>query len=257
MKQSFCIPCFRTADQPLAELFRHAREIGYGATELWMPDSPDHLREIVATAHAEGLKVASFTGHDSIDRGLNDPDQWDRIESELVASINLANELGIPGVICFSGNRRPGVSDALGLAYFLQGVRRILPHAEAKGINLNLEVLNSRRDHPGYMADTVDWAIAACVGANSPRLKRLYDVYHVQIMEGNVIESLRRAAPYLGHIHTAGVPGRHELDDAQELSYRAIATALRELGYEGYVGHELFPRGDRKEALRQAFLALE
>ena len=269
MKQSFCLPCFRRKDQPLDELFQEAKAIGYAATELWRPESTgnsapreasapgsESLEEIVEGAKSAGLAVASFTGHDSIDDGLNDPSQWDRIEHELVQSIDRAARLAIPGVICFSGTRKPGVSDLFGLAQFVRGIRRVVHHAEERAVNLNLEVLNSRVDHPRYMADTVDWAIAACEAVGSPRLRMLFDVYHVQIMEGDLIRSLRRAAPYLGHVHTAGNPGRHELDDAQEINYRAIGRELTRLRYEGYVGHELFAQGDRLAALRSSFEAM-
>ncbi len=270
MKQSFCLPCFRALDQPLEGLFREAKSIGYAATELWRPEPGDgasppreagatgneSLEEIHDAARAAGLTVASFTGHDSIDHGLNDPTEWDRIETELALSIDRAARLLIPGVIVFSGARRPGVSDAHGLALFVRGARRVVRHAEERGVNLNLEILNSRVDHPGYMADTVDWAVAACEAVASPRLRLLFDVYHVQTMEGDLLRGLRRAAPHLGHVHTAGVPGRHELDDHQEINYRAVGRELNKLGYEGYVGHELFPKGDRLEALRSAFEAM-
>lgn len=263
MKQSFCINCFRQPEQPLSELFGIAKEIGYAGVELWRPPSQpsdeignESLEAIWAAAKTAGLAVVSFTGHESIDHGLNDPTQWERIEAELVESVNAAARLGIPGVICFSGTRRPGLSDAMGLAHFVKGVRAAVRHAESKGVNLNLEVLNSRKDHPQYMADSVDWAIAACEAVNSPRLKVLFDIYHVQVMHGDVIASLRRCAPFLGHIHTAGVPGRNELDDHQELNYRGIGRALEVLGYEGYVGHELFPKGDRIAALRTSFAAM-
>ncbi|AIE83808.1 hydroxypyruvate isomerase family protein [Fimbriimonas ginsengisoli] len=254
MKQSFCYPCFRQPDQSLAELFREAASIGYAATELWSPD--EGLEEFVDTARSAGLAVASFTGHDSIDHGLNDPEHWERIEDELVRSIDRAAALKIPGIICFSGTRRPGLSDAYGLALFIKGARRVVRHAEERGVNLNLEVLNSRVDHPHYMADTVDWAIAACEAVASPRMRLLFDVYHVQIMEGDLIRALRRAAPYLGHVHTAGNPGRHEMDDDQEINYRAIGRELDRLGYDGYVGHELFAKGDRMAALRSSFEAM-
>ncbi len=270
MKQSFCIPCFRQPGQTLTDLFREARAIGYDAAEIWSPGPQDpasappgssapggeSLEEIHEAAQSEGLVIASFTGHDSIDHGLNDPDHWERIEHELVTSIDRAAKLRIPGIICFSGTRRAGLSDAFGLARFIEGVRKVIGHAEAKGVNLNLEILNSRVDHPLYMADTVDWAIAACQGVNSSRMKLLFDVYHVQNMEGDLIRGLRRAAPFLGHVHTAGVPGRHELDDEQEINYRAIGRELDRLGYKGYVGHELFAKGNRMEALRSAFEAM-
>jgi hydroxypyruvate isomerase len=254
----------------LADLFAEAKAIGYAAVELWRPEmaapgsapreaapaGEETLEEIHAAALAAGLVVSSFTGHDSIDDGLNDPEHWERIEHELVVSVDRAAKLYVPGVICFSGTRRPGLSDAYGLALFIKGARRVVRHAEERGVNLNLEVLNSRIDHPRYMADTVDWALAACEGVNSPRLKVLFDVYHVQIMEGDLIRGLRRAAPYLGHVHTAGNPGRHEMDDGQEINYRAIGRELVRLGYEGYIGHELFAVGDRKEALRTSFEAV-
>lgn len=260
MKQSFCLPCFRQPDQNLNDLFAQASAIGYQAVELWSPPDPasgqESLEGIHSLAIAAGLVVSSFTGHDSIDHGLNDPTQWDRIEHELVASIDRATKLQIPGIICFSGTRRPGLSDAYGLAQFIKGARKIVKHAEEKGVNLNLEVLNSRVDHPGYMADTVDWAIAACEGVGSPRMKLLFDLYHVQIMEGDLIRNLRRAAPYLGHVHTAGNPGRNEMDDDQEINYRAIGRELGRLGYEGYVGHELFAKGDKMAALQSSFEAM-
>ncbi len=258
MRQSFCLPCFRAPEEPLADLFREAAAIGYAATELWRPqdEGPDSLEAIHEAARSAGLAVASFTGHESIDHGLNDPDHWERIEHELVVSVDRAARLGIPGVIVFSGGRRPGLSDAYGLVLFARGARRVVRHAEACGVDLNLEVLNSRVDHPGYMADTVDWAVAACEAVGSPRLRVLFDVYHVQTMEGDLLRALRRAAPVLGHVHTAGVPGRHELDDAQEINYRALGRELERLGYAGYVGHELFPTGDRHAALRSAFAAL-
>ena len=254
MKQSFCLPCFRPPGQPLSDLFREAKAIGYNAVELWSPPNEgETLEEIHEIAQSDGLVISSFTGHNSIDHGLNDPEQWDRIEAELIHSIDRAAKLEVPGIICFSGTRRPGVSNAYGLSLFIEGARKVIRYAEEKGINLNLEILNSRIDHPHYMADSVDWAIAACEGVSSPRMKLLFDVYHVQIMEGDLIRGLRRAAPYLGHIHTAGNPGRNELDDTQEINYRAIGRELDRLGYQGFVGHELFAKGDRMIALRSAF----
>lgn len=266
MKQSFCLPCFRRSEVALRDLFGEARSIGYEATELWRPGAQDvasappegvpggeSLEEIHEAASSAGLVLASFTGHDSIDDGLNDPAQWERIEHELVESVDRAAALGIPGVIVFSGTRRPGLSDAYGLALFAEGARRVVRHAEERGVNLNLEILNSRVDHPSYMADSVDWAIAACQAVGSPRLRILFDVYHVQIMEGDLLRGLRRAAPFLGHIHTAGNPGRHEIDDDQEINYRAIRRELDRIGYEGFVGHELFPKGEPLAALRSAF----
>jgi hydroxypyruvate isomerase len=257
MKQSFCLPCFRTQGQSLQDIFSEAASIGYAATELWRPSfdssDPESLENIWEAARTAGLQVSSFTGHDSIDHGLNDPTEWDRIESELERSLRVAAKLNIPGVICFAGTRRPGVSDAYGLALFTKGARRIVKLAEECAVNLNLEVLNSRIDHPNYMADTVDWAIAACEAVNSPRMKLLFDIYHVQIMEGDLVRGLRRAFPYIGHVHSAGNPGRHELDGFQEINYRVLASELVRLDYQGYLGHEFFARDDPMTSLRAAF----
>lgn len=251
--QSFVLPCFQSSDVPVETLLTEAKSMGYAAVETWGWD--ETLDELAATAERVGLKLVSVTGHESIDDGLNDPRQHDRIEEELRRSIDKASELGIPGVICFSGTRRPGLSDLEGLRHFAKGARRITPYAEEKGVNLNLEILNSRVDHPRYMADTVDWALAAVEMVGSPRLKVLFDVYHVQIMEGDIIRNLRKCMPHIGHVHTAGNPGRNELDDTQELNYKGISNTLREGAYAGYVGHEFFPRGERMAALRQAFEA--
>jgi hydroxypyruvate isomerase len=251
IQQSICYPCFSESGRSLDELCAAAAETGYAAIELWSPD--DTLGDIVETAKRHGLVVCSFTGHDSIEKGLNDEREHDRIEAELRASIDNAAQFGIPGVICFSGGRHGDRTDLDGLATFAKGIRRIAPYAEEKGVNLNLEILNSKVDHPGYQCDRVDWAIAACELANSPRVKMLFDVYHVQIMEGDVIRNLRKAMPYIGHIHTAGNPGRHDLQIG-EMNYRAISEAIAEAGYTGYMGHEFFTSsGDRLGAMRRAF----
>jgi hydroxypyruvate isomerase len=251
IRQSFCLPCFQSKEIPLDDLLREAKAIGYAATEIWGWD--ESLDALAEAARRHGLALASLTGHDSIERGLNDAAEHDRIEHELRRSIDKAAEHGIPGVICFSGSRHPTQTDLEGLVTFARGVRRIMPYAEERGVNLNLEILNSRFDHPGYQADRVDWALAAVEMVGSPRFRILFDVYHVQIMEGDLIRNLRRCLPYLGHVHTAGNPGRHDLDDSQEIHYRAVCRALSEGGYEGFVGHELFTRKDRMTALRESF----
>jgi hydroxypyruvate isomerase len=251
IRQSFCYPCFQTGGQPVTDLFREAKAIGYEATEWWAAGA--EFGNLAEAAHSAGLTIASFTGHESIDHGLNDETQHDRIEAELRVAIDLAAEHQVPGIICFAGSRHPSRTDLEGLVTWAKGVRRIAPYAEEKGINLNLETLNSRVDHPGYQGDHVDWCLAAVEMVGSPRVKILFDIYHVQIMEGDVIRRLRQAMPHIGHIHTAGNPGRKELNDG-EMSYSAIMQALNAAGYEGFVGHEFFPRNpDRIAALREAF----
>lgn len=259
MKQSFVPLLFRSPGQDLAELFAIAAEIGYAGVDLWDPGTPGDAESVEAVAdlaRSAGLGIASFVGHAWAEGGLSDPDSWDRIEHELVESIDRAAALGVPGVLCFPGNRRTGVSDAEAIALFVQGSRRVTGHAEQRGVDLEIELLNSRVDHPGYLADTVDWAIAACVGSGSPRMKILFDIYHVQIMEGDLIRGIRRSFPHLAHLQTAGVPGRHEIGDDQEINYRAIGAELDRLGFPGYIGHELMPLGDPLDALRSSYAAM-
>ncbi|MBM3190040.1 MAG: TIM barrel protein, partial [Chloroflexi bacterium] len=212
---------------------RTVADIGYEAIEFFWPgDSPEdtilghRLPEIVETARRHGLVVASMSGHRSLPDGLNQAANHDRIEAELRRTIDLAAEHGIGGLICFSGNRNPRQSDLEGMIVCAEGLRRIAPYAEQKGINLNIELLNSRVDHPGYQCDHTEWGVALCEMVNSPRVKLLFDIYHMQIMEGDVIRSIQKHIRWIGHFHTAGNPGRRDMDDAQELNYRGIARAI-------------------------------
>lgn len=251
IRQSFCLDCFRPAGMALADLFREAREIGFDAVEIWFWD--DSVDEVAEEAQRAGLILCSMVGHGTHTEGLNDPQQHDRILAELEASIRKAHRLGVPGLITLSGNRRAGQSDEMGAVVAARCLRKVLPLAEECGVNLNLELLNSKVDHPHYMADHTDWAVLLCELCASPRARILYDVYHMQLMEGNVIATLRRIAPLLGHIHTAGVPGRKDIDGTQELNYSAIGRALAELDYPYFVGHEFWTRhDDRLFALREA-----
>ncbi|MCK4375139.1 MAG: sugar phosphate isomerase/epimerase, partial [Candidatus Brocadiae bacterium] len=168
----------------LDELFATAAEIGYPAAELW--GRGDDFEEVVATAKKHGLVVASMAGHASLPDGLNKRSNHDRIEAELRTSIDLAAEHGIPGVICFSGNRQPHMSELEAIEACADGLRRVTPYAEQKGINLNMELLNSKVDHAGYQCDHTAWGVAVCERVGSPRAKLLYDIYHMQIMEGDL-----------------------------------------------------------------------
>ncbi len=252
LKQSFCTPCFTDESHTLDDVCAEAARLGYIAAEWWGRDDTQ-FAEQVACVQRHGLIVVSICGHASLGEGLNDPAQHDRIEAELRESIDLAVAHSIPGLICFSGNRRPGVSDDEGIAMTAQGLRRVAEYAEEKGINLNIELLNSKIDHAGYQADHTAWGVAVCEAVNSPRVKLLYDIYHMQIMEGDVIRTIRENIQWIGHFHTAGNPGRHDLDTEQELNYPAICRAIAEAGYEGYLGHEFTPKGDPLDALSRAF----
>lgn len=251
IKQSVCFPMFRPPNVELRSYFATIKEIGYAAVELWGRD--DTFDEIVGAAKDNGLMIASMSGHGSLPDGLNKRSNHDRIEQELIESIDLADNHGIPGLICFSGNRQPYQSEEDALDATAEGLRRVASHAESKNINLNVELLNSKVDHPGYQCDHTAWGVAVCERVNSPNVKLLYDIYHMQIMEGDIIRTLRENQRWIGHIHTAGNPGRNEMNDNQELNYRGICRAISEMGYKFYVGHELKPLGDPIEALKQTF----
>ena len=251
VKQSICYPLFKPQDLELEACFAAAAEIGYAAVELW--GRGDDFEDVVTLAHGHGLVVASMCGHGSLPDGLNKRDNHDRIEDELRVSIDLAAAKGIPGVICFSGNRQPHQSEREAIEAAADGLRRVAPYAEEKGINLNLELLNSKVDHAGYQCDHTAWGVAVCQRVGSPRAKLLYDIYHMQIMEGDVIRTIRQNINYIGHFHTAGNPDRRDMDDDQELNYRGICRAIAGTGYEYYVGHEFKPKGDPIEAMRTTF----
>ena len=251
IQQSVCYPILKPQDMSYDDLFRACAEIGYAAVEMW--GRGDDFVEVIETAHRYGLAVASMGGHASRPGALNDRSQHDRIEAELCQSIDIAAEHGIPGLICMSGNRQPHVSELEAIDAVADGFRRIAPYAEGKGINLNLELLNSKVNHPGYQCDHTAWGVAVCEKVGSPRVKLLYDIYHMQIMEGDVIRTIQQNIRWIGHFHTAGNPGRNDMDDTQELNYAGICRAITATGYDLYVGHEFKPQGDLIEALRQTF----
>ncbi len=238
-------------DLALPELCRVARAAGITGLDLLHPDE-------WAVAREHGLAVV--TGNSTRRRsfltdGLCDPAMQATVLRELEAAIPLAAEAGVPQVIALTGSRR-GRSDAEGIAASAETLRRIAPLAEERGVTVVVEMLNSLVDHPGHFADRTAIGVAIVEAVGSPRVKLLYDVYHMQVMEGNVIATLRRHLPHVAHVHTAGVPGRHELDGRQELQYPAIASALAEAGYRGWVAHEFVPTRDALAGLREAAAAL-
>jgi hydroxypyruvate isomerase len=251
IQQSICYPLFMPKTMSLSDLVQIAAEIGYKAIELWA--RPPEFEEIVELAKRHGLVVASMSGHASLPDGLNKRTNHERIEEELRVAIDLAAQHGIPGVICFSGNRQPHQSEQEAIIATADGLARIAPYAEEKGVNLNLELLNSKIDHPGYQCDHTAWGAAVCERVNSRRVKLLFDIYHMQIMEGDVIRAIREHIKWIGHFHTAGVPGRNDLDDSQELNYRGICRAIAATPYDLYLGHEFRPKGDPIEALAATF----
>ena len=241
-RQSVARWCFGST--PLDELCRQAKAIGLHAIDLLSEDE-------WAVPARHGLACAIANGPGPIPDGWNTPANHDRLVAESERLLPLIAKAGIPQMIVFSGNRR-GMTDAEGIAHCITGLRRILPLAERVGVTVVMEMLNSRVDHFDYQADRTTFAAAIAAGLGSPRFKLLYDIYHMQIMEGDVVRTIERHAGVIGHYHTAGVPGRHELDETQELFYPRIARAIAATGFTGYVAHEFMPTADGFAKLRQA-----
>jgi hydroxypyruvate isomerase len=166
-------------------------------------------------------------------------------------NIALAAAAKLPNVITFSGNRA-GLSDQEGKENCIAGLRRVKKFAEDQGVTICMELLNSKVDHKDYQCDHTSWGVDVMKGVDSPRVKLLYDIYHMQIMEGDIIRTIRQNIQYIGHFHTGGVPGRHELDETQELQWRSIAKAIADLNFQGFVGQEFLPAKDPMTSLRQA-----
>ncbi len=245
IKQSVCWWCFVRGDMKPEKLIKEAAAIGFASIEMGPQQYWDTIRE-------HGMKIAIIVGHGTLTDGLNRKENHKRIEEELLRNIELAAKYEIPSLIVFSGNRR-GISDEEGIENTVEGLLRVVKAAEEKGINLCLELLNSKYDHRDYQCDRTWWGVEVCKRVNSPRVKLLYDIYHMQIMEGDLINTIRRNINFIGHFHTAGVPGRRDLDDEQEINYRAVMRAIAATNYDGYVGHEFIPKGDPIQALKHAF----
>lgn len=190
-----------------------------------------------------------FSG--KLTQGLNNPAYQEASLASLRQAIEQAATAGYPNVLCFSGNRE-GIDDETGLQNCTRALQQVVGLAERKGVTLCMELLNSRRDHPDYQCDRTAWGVELCRRVGSPRFKLLYDIYHMQIMEGDVIATFRANVDYIGHVHTAGVPGRNEIDETQELYYPAIMRAIAESGYRGYVSHEYGPKREPVASLRRA-----
>jgi hydroxypyruvate isomerase len=251
VKQSVCQWCY--AKVPLEELCAAAAAMGLKSVELLQPADFATVKKhglICAmvsnpTALAGGVKVGG------IGQAWNRLEHHDALVPAYEAQLRATAEAGYPNLICFSGNR-DGLADEQGLANCATGLRRILPLAEKLGVTVCMELLNSRVNHKDYMCDRTPWGVELCRRLGSPRFKLLYDIYHMQIMEGDVIATIRANHEYFAHYHTGGVPGRAEIDDTQELNYPAIMRAIVETGFQGYVAQEFVPkRPDVLASLRQ------
>lgn len=242
LRQSVARWCF--ARTPLEDLCAAGANMGLAGVDLL--DEKDWL-----VPKQYGLTCAIGNNFGTIPRGFNRPDHHDALVAAGSDMIPKAAAAGVERIVVFSGNR-DGLSDGDGIANCITGLRRLMPLAEQHGVTLCMEMLNSKVDHKDYHADHTAWAAAVVAGVGSPRFRLLYDVYHMQVMEGNVIASIRRYADIIAHYHTAGVPGRHEIDDTQELNYARLAQVIAETGFTGFVAHEFIPQGEPIGALRQA-----
>ena len=237
IKQSVCRWCYGRI--PLEELVVAAKTMGLGSVEILDPKD-------FATVKKHGL-ICAMTNSHSIPKGLNDKANHESCLDAIRTSIEATADAGFPNVICFSGNRETGdqtIPDDVGLENCVSALKSVVGFAEKRGVTLMMELLNSKVDHRGYMADNVAFGVELVERVGSERFKLLYDIYHMQIMDGDVIRTIRDHHDKIGHYHTAGVPGRHELDEQQELFYPAIIRAILETGYEGYLGQEFIPVGD-------------
>jgi hydroxypyruvate isomerase len=235
LNQSVCRWCY--GGVPLEKLAAEAAKIGYKSIELLLPEE-------VKTVQAHGLTCA-VVGRPSIPNGMNRAENHPKIIKELREWIEFAADQRCPNVICMSGNRTINgrtVSDEEGLETCVQCVKQVIGLAEEKKVTIVMEGLNSKRDHKDYMYDHTGWGVKLCQKVGSPRFKLLYDIYHMQIMEGDVIETIRRHHEHIGHYHTGGVPGRNEIDGSQELHYPAIVRAILSTGFTGFMAQEYIPK---------------
>ncbi|MFQ3788072.1 hydroxypyruvate isomerase family protein [Halomonas sp. A29] len=223
----------------LEELCQLAGRVGISAIDLVGPEEWPVLKR-------HGLDASMCNGAElSLEDGWGDARFHSALVERYLAHIDLVSEAGYTNLICFSGNAR-GMGPEVGLDNAEVGLKHILGRAEEKGVVLQMELFNSKVDHPDYLCDNSAWGIELCRRLDSPSFKLLYDIYHMQISEGDIIRTIRENHRYFGHYHTAGVPDRHEIDASQELNYPAICRAIRDTGYQGYVAQEFIP--DRENA---------
>lgn len=234
----------------LDALCRLVKELKIDTIDLVAPKDFALLKE-----HAVNCSMCYTAGKVSLTQGWNDPTNHAWLIKDYLETIPMIAEAGFKNLICFSGNRN-GMDNQTGLLNCARGLQQILPVAEKFGISIQMELFNSKIDHKDYMADNSAWGVQLCKELGSTNFKLLYDIYHMQISEGDIIRTIQDNHAYFGHYHTAGVPGRHEIDESQELYYPAIMRAIAATGYTGYVAQEFIPSGKTKEekiaALRKA-----
>ena len=247
VNHSVCKWCY--PNHSVEELAQAAATIGLKSVELLEPHEWPILEKYgLVCAMPFGPRIE---GKDRLTDGFNEPSNHEWLVPLYRERIKEVAEAGYDRVICFSGNRR-GMEDTKGLENCITGLKGVIPAAEEYGVTVCMELLNSRVSHPDYMCDRTAWGVELCRQVGSDRFKLLYDIYHMQIMEGDVIRTIRDNHQYIGHYHTGGNPGRNEIDDSQELNYSAIMRAIVETGYEGFVGQEFIPTRTPLVSLREA-----
>ena len=241
VRQSVCRWCFAKVSLP--DLCAAAKNIGLQSVELLQPEEFPVVKEHGLICAMVSNPVVDFGSIKvgNIAKAWNRREHHDALVPAYENHLRLTAEAGYPNLICFSGNRE-GMSDEEGLENCVIGLRRILPLAERLGVTVCMELLNSRVNHKDYMCDRTAWGVELCRRLGSERMKLLYDIYHMQIMEGDIIATIRANHTYIGHYHTAGVPGRSNIDDSQELFYPAIVRAIMDTGYRGFLGQEYIPK---------------
>lgn len=246
VNHSVCKWCYR--DISLEDLSKAAVEIGLDSIELLnVSDFPTIKKYGLSCAMASGP-----AGNYGITNGWNKKENHEGMIEGFIHQIDEVAKAGFKNVITFSGNRQEGLSDEEGLENCVLGLQKIIPYAENKKVTVVMELLNSKINHPNYMCDRTNWGVELCKKLESDNFKLLYDIYHMQIMEGDVIRTIQDNYKYIAHYHTGGVPGRNEIDDSQELYYPAIIKAILDTGYKGHIGQEFIPkREDKLASLKQ------
>jgi hydroxypyruvate isomerase len=237
----------KPAKMTFEDFCRECSKLGLESVELLGPDQWPAVKKA-------GITCAMCNGPDNIPYGWNRVDHHDVLLPKFEKAIPQVAEAGFPNIITFSGNRK-GMSNEEGLENCVKGLKRLVPIAEKNKVTVCMELLNSKRDHKDYMCDHAAWGVEVCKRVGSERLKLLYDIYHMQIMEGDMIATIRENHQYIGHYHTGGVPGRNEIDDTQEICYPAVMKAIVATGYKGFIGQEFVPkRPDALASLKQCVL---
>jgi hydroxypyruvate isomerase len=243
IRQSVSRWCYQKI--PLDQLSASAAQMGLRGIDLLQPEEYDVPRRYGL------ICTMAYAGGGEIKNALNRTENHAAIEQAFRMHIPKAAAAQVPNVITFSGNRA-GMSDEEGARNTIAGLNRVKKIAEDHGVTICLELLNSKHDHPDYMCDHTAWGVRVVQEVNSSNVKLLYDIYHMQIMEGDLIDTIRKNIQWLGHFHTGGVPGRHELDGMQEVQWDGVMRAIAESGFKGYVAHEFVPTGDPLASLRKA-----